>query len=66
MISTQYQVIFRGTPRRKKKESLTSVLRSWKKALAADIKGELNDARFIPYIQLHEFEALILGGSAAA
>lgn len=24
------------------------------------IAGELNDARFIPYIQLHEFEALIL------
>jgi hypothetical protein len=30
------------------------------KALAADINGELNDKRFIPYIQLHEFEALIL------
>jgi hypothetical protein len=29
-------------------------------ALAADINGELNDTRFIPYIQLHEFEALIL------
>jgi len=29
-------------------------------ALAADINGELNDLRFIPYIQLHEFEALIL------
>ena len=28
--------------------------------LAADINGELNDTRFIPYIQLHEFEALIL------
>ncbi len=30
------------------------------KALAADINGELNDTRFIPYIQLHEFEALVL------
>ena len=30
------------------------------RALAADINGELNDTRFIPYIQLHEFEALIL------
>ncbi|MEW6266170.1 MAG: DUF4276 family protein [Thermodesulfobacteriota bacterium] len=30
------------------------------KALAEDINGELNDMRFIPYIQLHEFEALIL------
>lgn len=29
-------------------------------ALAADINGTLNDTRFIPYIQLHEFEALIL------
>ena len=29
-------------------------------ALAADINGELNDTRFIPYIQLHEFESLIL------
>ena len=29
-------------------------------ALAADINGGLNDTRFIPYIQLHEFEALIL------
>jgi hypothetical protein len=29
-------------------------------ALEADINGELNDARFLPYIQLHEFEALIL------
>ncbi len=29
-------------------------------ALATDINGELNDMRFIPYIQLHEFEALIL------
>ena len=29
-------------------------------ALAADINGELDDTRFIPYIQLHEFEALIL------
>ncbi|MDM8549522.1 DUF4276 family protein [Desulfobacterales bacterium HSG2] len=29
-------------------------------ALAADINGELNDTRFIPYVQLHEFEALIL------
>ncbi len=29
-------------------------------ALAADINGELNDRRFIPYLQLHEFEALIL------
>lgn len=29
-------------------------------SLAADINGELNDTRFIPYIQLHEFEALIL------
>lgn len=29
-------------------------------ALGADIKDELNDIRFIPYIQLHEFEALIL------
>ena len=28
--------------------------------LAADINGELNDTRFVPYIQLHEFEALIL------
>lgn len=30
------------------------------KALASDINAELNDTRFIPYIQLHEFEALIL------
>ncbi|MFH1743939.1 MAG: DUF4276 family protein [bacterium] len=30
------------------------------RALAADINGELNDSRFIPYIQLHEFETLIL------
>ena len=30
------------------------------KALAVDINGELSDTRFIPYIQLHEFEALIL------
>jgi len=29
-------------------------------ALSADINGEFNDARFVPYIQLHEFEALIL------
>ena len=29
-------------------------------ALAADINGELGDTRFVPYIQLHEFEALIL------
>lgn len=29
-------------------------------ALAEDINGHLNDSRFIPYIQLHEFEALIL------
>ena len=29
-------------------------------ALRADINGELNDMRFLPYIQLHEFEALIL------
>lgn len=29
-------------------------------ALAADINGELEDTRFIPYIQLHEFEALLL------
>jgi hypothetical protein len=29
-------------------------------ALKEDICGELNDQRFIPYIQLHEFEALIL------
>ena len=28
--------------------------------LAKNINGELNDTRFIPYIQLHEFEALIL------
>jgi len=29
-------------------------------AFAADINGELNDTRFVSYIQLHEFEALIL------
>ncbi len=29
-------------------------------ALSADINGELDDIRFVPYIQLHEFEALIL------
>lgn len=29
-------------------------------ALSVDINEELNDNRFIPYIQLHEFEALIL------
>lgn len=29
-------------------------------ALGTDINRELNDTRFIPYIQLHEFEALIL------
>lgn len=29
-------------------------------ALATDINGELNDTRFVAYIQLHEFEALIL------
>lgn len=29
-------------------------------ALVADINDELNDRRFLPYIQLHEFEALIL------
>jgi hypothetical protein len=29
-------------------------------ALQADIRRELDDPRFIPYIQLHEFEALIL------
>ena len=29
-------------------------------ALSADVSRELNDARFVPYIQLHEFEALIL------
>ena len=29
-------------------------------ALAADINGALSDTRFVPYIQLHEFEALIL------
>lgn len=29
-------------------------------ALATDINGELNDMRFIPYVQLHEFESLIL------
>jgi hypothetical protein len=29
-------------------------------ALAVDINGELSDTRFIPYIQLLEFEALIL------
>lgn len=29
-------------------------------ALADDINGELADTRFVPYIQLHEFEALIL------
>lgn len=29
-------------------------------ALAADINGALGDIRFVPYIQLHEFEALIL------
>ena len=31
-----------------------------KEALAADINGALGDIRFVPYIQLHEFEALIL------
>ena len=29
-------------------------------ALQADIKRELGDSRFFPYVQLHEFEALIL------
>lgn len=29
-------------------------------ALSSDINGELDDIRFVPYIQLHEFEALIL------
>lgn len=29
-------------------------------ALEKDINGELGDIRFIPYLQLHEFEALIL------
>ncbi len=29
-------------------------------ALGEDINGEMNDTRFLPYIQLHEFEALIL------
>ena len=29
-------------------------------ALANDINSELHDTRFIPYIELHEFEALIL------
>jgi hypothetical protein len=29
-------------------------------ALSADINGEFDDTRFVPYIQLHEFEALIL------
>ena len=29
-------------------------------ALQEDIKRELDDPRFFPYIQLHEFEALIL------
>ena len=29
-------------------------------ALSADINGKFNDARFVPYIQLHEFEAFIL------
>lgn len=29
-------------------------------AFAADINSEMNDTRFIPYVQLHEFEALIL------
>lgn len=29
-------------------------------ALGSDINAALNDSRFIPYIQLHEFEALIL------
>ncbi len=33
---------------------------SLEQALAADINGALCDTRFVPYIQLHEFEALIL------
>lgn len=29
-------------------------------ALQEDITNELNDRRFVPYVQLHEFEALVL------
>jgi hypothetical protein len=35
-------------------------VRRLEESLCQDICGELDDPRFIPYVQLHEFEALIL------
>jgi len=34
-------------------------VRLLEESLCQDIRGELDDTRFIPYIQLHEFEALL-------
>lgn len=34
-------------------------------AMEAAFAGDIQDARFIPYLQLHEFEALILADPAA-